>query len=55
MPRFLWGRPYSPDMSILSDHDIVECMATGHIGISDYETKGLTPNGYDLRIAEYSR
>lgn len=41
-------------MSILSDKDIVESMMTGYIGISDYSEKSLTPNGYDLRIAEIS-
>jgi len=39
-------------MAILSDRDIVESMMTGYIGISDYHERGLTPNGYDLRIAE---
>lgn len=41
-------------MGILSDRDIVESMMTGYIGISDYNEKSLTPNGYDLRIAEIS-
>ena len=41
-------------MAILSDKDIVESMMTGYIGISDYNEKSLTPNGYDLRIAEIS-
>ena len=41
-------------MAILSDKDIVESMMTGYIGISDYSEKSLTPNGYDLRIAEIS-
>lgn len=27
---------------------------TGYIGIGDFVEKGLTPNGYDLRIAEVS-
>lgn len=39
-------------MAILSDKDIVESMMTGYIGISDYSERSLTPNGYDLRIAE---
>lgn len=39
-------------MTILSDRDIVESMMTGYLGISDYHERGLTPNGYDLRIAE---
>ena len=41
-------------MAILSDRDIVESMMTGYLGISDYSEKSLTPNGYDLRIAEIS-
>ncbi len=41
-------------MGILSDRDIVESMMTGYLGISDYNEKSLTPNGYDLRIAEIS-
>lgn len=39
-------------MTVLSDRDIVESMMTGYLGISDYNERGLTPNGYDLRIAE---
>ena len=39
-------------MGILSDRDIAESLLTGFIGISNYEERGLTPNGYDLRIAE---
>jgi dCTP deaminase len=39
-------------MAILSDKDIVEGMKTGYLGISDYHERGLTPNGYDLRIKE---
>lgn len=41
-------------MGIFSDKDIVESMMTGYLGISDYNERGLTPNGYDLRIAEVS-
>ena len=41
-------------MGILSDRDIVESLMTGYLGISDYSERGLTPNGYDLRIAEIS-
>lgn len=41
-------------MAILSDKDILTGMASGYLGISDYHEKGLTPNGYDLRIAEIS-
>ena len=39
-------------MGILSDRDIAESLLTGFIGISNYEERGVTPNGYDLRIAE---
>ena len=39
-------------MGILSDRDIAESLLTGYIGISGYSERGLTPNGYDLRIAE---
>ena len=41
-------------MSILSDKDILAGMASGYLGISDYHERGLTPNGYDLRVAEIS-
>lgn len=41
-------------MCIFSDDDIMESLMTGNLGISDFEEKGLTPNGYDLRIAEIS-
>lgn len=41
-------------MGIFSDKDIVESMMTGYLGISDYSERSLTPNGYDLRIAEVS-
>jgi dCTP deaminase len=39
-------------MAILSDRDIVESVMTGFIGISEFSEKSVTPNGYDLRIAE---
>jgi dCTP deaminase len=39
-------------MAIFSDKDIVEGMMTGYLGIDDYSERGLTPNGYDLRISE---
>ena len=41
-------------MCIYSDNDIVENLATGKIGISDFSERSLTPNGYDLRVAEIS-
>ncbi len=43
-----------PPMSVLSDRDILAGLQSGRIGISDYSEKSLTPNGYDLRIAEIS-
>ncbi len=39
-------------MAILSDKDILDGMESGYLGISDYHERGLTPNGYDLRIKE---
>ncbi len=41
-------------MAILSDRDITEGLRSGYLGISDYSDRSLTPNGYDLRIAEVS-
>ena len=41
-------------MGILSDRDIMESLMTGYIGSGDFSERGLTPNGYDLRIAEIS-
>ena len=41
-------------MCILSDKDILERMKNGDLGISEYSERGLTPNGYDLRISEIS-
>ncbi len=39
-------------MGVLSDRDIAQRMATGSLGIAPFEPRGLTPNGYDLRVAE---
>ncbi len=41
-------------MGILSDKDILDGLKSGCLGISDYNDRSLTPNGYDLRIAEIS-
>lgn len=41
-------------MAILADKDILAAMEDGSLGISDYSERGLTPNGYDLRVAEIS-
>jgi len=41
-------------MTVLSDRDIVKGVRDGTIGISDWNDKSLTPNGYDVRVAEIS-
>jgi len=41
-------------MAVLSDMDIAHGLSTGYLGISNFSEKGLTPNGYDLRISEVS-
>lgn len=41
-------------MCILPDHEIVERLRSGSLVISDYSEASLTPNGYDLRVAEVS-
>ena len=41
-------------MCILPDHEILELMNQGKLGIRDFAKEGLTPNGYDLRVAELS-
>ena len=41
-------------MTVLSDIDIAHGLSTGYLGISEFSEKGLTPNGYDLRISEIS-
>ena len=40
------------DMCIVPDHEIIEMMESGRLVIKDYSDGSLTPNGYDLRIAE---
>lgn len=39
-------------MAILSDRDILARLAAGELGIAPYDERSLTPNGYDLRVAE---
>jgi len=39
-------------MGILSDRDILERRASGSLGIEPFDERCLTPNGYDLRVAE---
>jgi dCTP deaminase len=39
-------------MSVLSDRDIERLLARGALGIEPFAAASLTPNGYDLRVAE---
>ena len=41
-------------MCILPDHEILARMKEGKLGIRDFVSESLTPNGYDLRVAELS-
>ncbi len=41
-------------MAILSDRDIVKAIDDGKLGVAPWNDKSLTPNGYDLRVAEIS-
>jgi dCTP deaminase len=41
-------------MCVIPDHEIVEAVENCRIGISPFSERCLTPNGYDLRIAEIS-
>ncbi|MGD1059876.1 MAG: dCTP deaminase [Methanomassiliicoccales archaeon] len=41
-------------MCILADHEILARLKEGSLVIRDYSEGSLTPNGYDLRIAELS-
>ncbi len=41
-------------MCILADHEILARMKEGTLGIRDFAKESLTPNGYDLRVAEVS-
>lgn len=43
---------HAPSMTILSDRDILAAMKEGTLKIENYSERGLTPNGYDLRVAE---
>ncbi len=44
----------SPHMCLLPDHEIEKRMRDGSLIIHDFSPESLTPNGYDLRIAELS-
>ncbi|MEA3198924.1 MAG: dCTP deaminase [Thermoplasmata archaeon] len=39
-------------MSVLSDRDIDRLLARGSLGLEPFAARSLTPNGYDLRVAE---
>ncbi len=39
-------------MGVLSDADILRCRERGELSIEPFEPKNLTPNGYDVSIAE---
>ena len=39
-------------MCVLPDHEILACVSSGEIVISNFNESSLTPNGYDLSIAE---
>ncbi len=41
-------------MTILSDRDIVKAVDDGNLGVAPWNDKSLTPNGYDVRVAEIS-
>jgi dCTP deaminase len=39
-------------MTVLSDGEILRAMKAGELAIENFNDKNLTPNGYDLTIAE---
>jgi len=39
-------------MTVLSDGGILKAMESGELAIENFKEKNLTPNGYDLTIAE---
>ena len=39
-------------MCLVPDHEIAELMRQNRLRIEGYVEEGLTPNGYDLRVAE---
>ncbi|HWG92394.1 MAG TPA: dCTP deaminase [Candidatus Thermoplasmatota archaeon] len=39
-------------MTVFSDTDILQALQAGTLGITPFEERNLTPNGYDLSIAE---
>lgn len=53
------GRVFNKDsilavMCVLPDHEILDAIEAGRMGIDVFSDRCLTPNGYDLRIAEIS-
>ena len=39
-------------MTVLADREIQHIISEGELGIEPFDSKNLTPNGYDLSIAE---
>ncbi len=39
-------------MPVLSDADLVDAMARGRLTIENFDERNLTPNGYDVTVAE---
>lgn len=48
----LYGSGIAPCMTVLSDGGILKAMKAGELAIENFIEKNLTPNGYDLTIAE---
>jgi len=46
------GGGYRGDMALLADADILRYRAKGEIRIEPFDERNLTPNGYDLSVAE---
>ena len=42
----------APVMPVLSDRDILAAMEAGRLRIENFREENLTPNGYDLTVAE---
>ena len=51
---FLNHDGYPVSMCLLPDHEIEKRIREGSLGIRGFSHESLTPNGYDLRIAELS-
>lgn len=41
-------------MCVIPDHEILEHIKSGRLGIDNFSVDSLTPNGYDLRVSEIS-